>query len=304
MRYDDTGTVHYFTAADFDGLCAEPFSFVGDKGQDLRGNIYYYGQKSSERLVVFDHGMGAGHVAYMKEIEALARRGFTVLSYDHTGCRNSGGENIGGFSQSLSDLDYCIRAVRATPGLENISLSVVGHSWGAFSALNISAIHKDITHIVAMSGFISVKEMLRQIFPGILRLYVPALYRSEKQSLPDYAAYNAIDSLKKSRAQALIVHSDDDKVSSFKRHFVKMERALKDRPDTIFAHATAKGHNPNFTEAAVRIKDAFFADLTEKTRAGYFTDEAKKEEFKAGYDFGKMSEQDEMFWDGVAGFLN
>ena len=52
VRYDDTGTVHYFTAADFDGLCAEPFSFVGDKGQDLRGNIYYYGQKSSERLVV------------------------------------------------------------------------------------------------------------------------------------------------------------------------------------------------------------------------------------------------------------
>lgn len=303
VRYDDTGLVHYFTAADFPGLSSEPFSFVGDRGQRLRGNIYYYNDKSTERLVIFEHGMGGGHLAYMKEIEALARRGFTVLSYDHTGCMASEGENIGGFSQSLADLDYCIRAVRETPGLENIGLSVVGHSWGAFSTLNISAIHTDITHIAAMSGFVSVKSMLRGFFPGILGLYVPAIYKREKQRLPEYAEFDAIESLKKSNAHALIIHSDDDAVCSFKRHFAKMEKALSKRQKIIFAHATKKGHNPNFTERAVKIKDAFFADLTKKTKEGYFTDEVKKSEFKASYDFDKMSEQDEMFWDGVAGFL-
>ena len=303
VRFDDTGVVHYFSAEDFEGLFSDPFSFIGNRGQSLRGNIYYYGERSTERLVIFEHGMGAGHRAYIKEIEALAKRGFTVLSYDHTGCMESEGESIGGFAQSLADLDCCVKAVKSDPSLSKLSLSVVGHSWGAFSTLNISAIHTDITHIVAMSGFTSVRAMLKQFFKGPLRLYVPALYRLECRNVPKYAEYDAIESLKKSKAEALIIHSADDKTVSCKHHFDKMERALKNRPKTIFAKTENKGHNPNFTEGAVRIKDAFFAELTEKTKAGYFTDDAKKVEFKARYDFDKMSEQDEMFWDGVAGFL-
>lgn len=303
VRHDDVGLVHYFSAADFDGLVAEPFSFKGSRGQALCGYVYYYGSISNERLVIFDHGMGAGHRAYMKEIEALARRGFAVLSYDHTGCMRSEGENVGGFAQSLCDLDFCIRAVKADPRLASLSLSVVGHSWGAFSTLNISALHTDITHIVAMSGFVSVRSMLKQFFKGPLGLYIPALYRLECENQPDYAHFDAIESLKISQARALIIHSTDDKTVSFKQHFAKMEKALAARPDTVFLKVEGKGHNPNFTEDAVKIKDAFFADLTKKVKRGYFTDEAKKAEFKASYDFWRMSEQDEALWDKIADFL-
>ena len=304
-RYDDTGLIRYFTSDDFPGLSKEAFSFSGVHGQTLRGNVYYYGESDRERLVIFEHGMGGGHLSYMKEIAELSKRGFTVLSYDHTGCMESDGENIGGFAQSLADLDFCIRALRSEGSkYKTAKLSVVGHSWGAFSTMNICAIHKDVTHIAAMSGFISVKEILNQFFTGILRLYVPALYRFEEQNLPDYTDYNAIDSLKNSDVKAMIIHSEDDPTVSFKANFLKMKKKLSDKENITFVSCVGKGHNPNFTPWAVKLKDAFFADLTDKTKSGYFTDDIKKTEFKAQYDFDKMSEQDSAVWDDIASFLN
>ena len=111
-RNDDTGIIFYYDYTDFDGLSAKPYTFVGNRGQQLRGNFYFYGEQRYDRLIVFEHGMGAGHRAYMREIETIARAGYTVISYDKTGCRESEGENIGSFAQSIADLDFCLRSLR------------------------------------------------------------------------------------------------------------------------------------------------------------------------------------------------
>ena len=99
-RCDDTGTAFYFSSADFPGLEAEPFSFPSCKGHELKGYFYHYDDPIPGRIVVFDHGFGGGHRSYMKEIELLCRHGYLVFSYDHTGCMESGGDSIGGFTQS------------------------------------------------------------------------------------------------------------------------------------------------------------------------------------------------------------
>ncbi|MGN1347223.1 MAG: hypothetical protein ACI4V1_10600, partial [Eubacteriales bacterium] len=88
-RYDENGAVFYFSAADFPGLTAEPYSFSGGAGHTLKGAFYHYGSPIADRILVFDHGMGGGHRAYMKEIEQLARHGYLVFAYDHTGCMES-----------------------------------------------------------------------------------------------------------------------------------------------------------------------------------------------------------------------
>ena len=96
-RYDGNPLVKYFSVADFPGLQRTPFDFEGNAGQKLQGYYYYYSSPRRDRLVIFDHGMGGGHDSYMKEIELIARRGYMVFSYDHTGCKESGGENSIGF---------------------------------------------------------------------------------------------------------------------------------------------------------------------------------------------------------------
>ena len=104
-RHDPDGNLFYFSKSDFTGLESESFSFVGDRGQRLHGEIYFKGAIRTDRIVIFEHGMGCGHVAYMREIDVITERGYTVITYDHTGTRLSGGEHIGGFSQSLCDLE-------------------------------------------------------------------------------------------------------------------------------------------------------------------------------------------------------
>ena len=91
-RCDDVETVSYFSAADFPGLNNEAYSFKSSLGHNLNGYIYSYEGSNTDRLIVFDHGMGGGHLAYMKEIEMLCRHGYTVLAYDHTGCMQSEGK--------------------------------------------------------------------------------------------------------------------------------------------------------------------------------------------------------------------
>ena len=303
-RHDATADVFYFAPENFEGLLFDEYSFRGESGQLLSGAVYYMGERSTERLVIFDHGMGAGHRAYMKEIVMLVRAGFTVLTYDHTGCRFSEGEGTVGFAQSLSDLDYCLRSVKSDPVMKELPVSVVGHSWGGFSTMNISAIHKEITHVVAISGFVSVKIMLGQFFAGPLRFYRSRAYSAEAEAVPDYVEYDSRESLKASDAAALLIYSDDDKTVKAKNHFELLKAALSDRPKTELLLVHGKGHNPNYTEEAAKYKDAFFKELVKKRKSGTLSDDQAKQAFRDSFDWDKMTEQDQSVWDKIIGFLN
>lgn len=303
VRQDPPGDVFYYTHTDFPGLSASPFEFLGRDGQRLVGNFYYYGRQRFDRLVIFDHGMGNGHIAYMKEIERLARAGYTVLSYDHTGCRMSEGEHIGGFARSLSDLDHCVKAVKATEEYKNATISVVGHSWGAFSTMNIGALHADITHLVAMSGFISVKQIISQFLGGLLCFYRDPAYKIEVENNPEYVEYDARISLTKTNAKVLIFHSVDDKTVSVKKHFEHLQKALKGRPNTEFVLVSGKGHNPNYTEDAVKYKDEFSRELTRVRKSGELDTEEKKAAFIKRFDWDRMTAQDEEIWEKIISHL-
>ena len=67
-----------------------------------------------------------------------------------------------------------------------LDISVIGHSWGAFSTMNITALHPEISHIVAIAGFVSVEEMVGTFFGGILKGYRKAVLELEKKSNPRF----------------------------------------------------------------------------------------------------------------------
>lgn len=134
-RCDDNGTAFYFSASDFPGLKSEAYSFKASAGHTLNGALYHYDNPIPGRLIVFDHGFGGGHRSYMKEIEMLCRHGYLVFAYDHTGCMTSGGESPNGMAQSLCDLNDCITMLKADDRFAGMDISVMGHSWGGFSAL-------------------------------------------------------------------------------------------------------------------------------------------------------------------------
>ena len=300
-RQDNAGGIFYFQPADFPGLSAHPYAFPTIAGHMLKGYFYHYADPIPGRLIVFDHGMGNGHRAYMKEIGMLCRMGFLVFSYDHTGCMESGGEGTGGFAASLSDLDACFRALRAEPALAGRSFSVMGHSWGGFSTMNISALHPEITHVVSMSGFVSVERVVGQFFSGILKSYRELAMDLERRSNPDYVDFHAVDSLGETKAKVLLIYSDDDATVKKRAHYDALHEKLREKENIRFLLVSGKDHNPTYTKDAVAYNNAFFKTYT-KNMKKLNTPEAQKA-FMDRYDWNRMTEQDEAVWKKIEAHL-
>ena len=295
-RCDDTGLAHYFSHEDFPGLRQQPFDFKSSLGHDMKGWFYCYDEIIPGRLVIFEHGFGGGHRSYMKEIEMLCRRGFLVYTYDHTGCMESGGDSPRGLSQSLRDLNDAINALQATPGFRDLKISVMGHSWGAFSTMNIAALHPEVTHIVALCGFVSVEEMVGQFFSGILKGYRKAVLKIEQESNPDFVTYNAARTLADTAAKVLLIYSSNDKLVIREIHHGILSKALEGKADTRILLEENKGHNPNYTADAVAYLAQYTADLTRKLKDKKLNTEEEKKAFRDSWDWDRMTKQDEKVW--------
>ena len=298
-RTEETKAIFYFSSEDFKGLEKEPFAVRSQKGHRLQGYFYNYPDPKPDRIVIFEHGMGSGHRGYMKEIEILAQAGYLVYAYDHTGCMESGGETTGGFSQSLTDLDDILNAFKKHEVYRHYDISVIGHSWGGFSSLNISALHPQISHIVAISGFVSVEHILKQH----LGIFYKRIYEKERKKNPKYTKYNAIQTLMRTKSKMLVIHSDDDKVVDCKKNFDAMHKALVGYENITFWKVSGKRHNPNYTADAVKYKDDFFKRYQRALKNGALETERDKEVFAAGFDWQRMTAQDMAVWTRILEFL-
>ena len=301
-RQDSRGDVYYFSHEDFPALEFQPYEFKSSEGATLRGGFYSYEGYRKDKLVVFVHGMGGGHRSYMREIEKIARAGFRVFAFDQTGCMESGGDGALGFAHSLSDLDSALSSLKTTEALSEVEISVVGHSWGGFAAMNIPRYHKDIRNIVAISGFISVDAILKDNFKGPLSLFKKDLWRLELKVSKDYAGADARESLSNTESVVLIIHSKDDPVVSPKNNFDSLRLQLAEKDNITFLELDGKRHNPNYTKDALDYKDKFFKELSAHRRTSH-TD-AENEAFIRRFDWKRMTEQDEEVFKKIIEALN
>ena len=303
LRNDNPYGIFYFSPEDFPGLQSHAFSFPAKAGHELKGWFYHYEDPMPGRLVVFDHGMGNGHRAYMREIERLAREGFLVFSYDHTGCMASGGESTNGFAQSLSDLDDCITALEKVDTLKRRRIAVMGHSWGGYSTMNIAALHPEVSHVVSMSGFVSIPIMLQQTFSGLLKGYWESLWDLELRTNPDYAGFDSRKSIWFSDANYLLIYSADDKVVRKNPHYDMLHDCFARRYNVKLLLVEGKGHNPSYTKDAVAYKDAFFKDYQRAVKKKKLQTKQQQEAFMARYDWNRMTEQDDYVWKEILATL-
>ena len=130
------------------------------------------------------------------------------------------------------------------------------------------------------------------------------LYRSEMKKDLFLPETDAVNSLRQTRAQVLIVHSKDDKVVDYDHHFKHMKKALEDYPNIRFLSQKKKGHNPNYTEDAVKYKKDFFKIVRGLMRTGKTPTKEELNAFFAEHDFWRMTAQDEEVWREVFAVLD
>ena len=296
-RYDERDNAFYFSHTDFDGVNRENFNFLNCNGEQLKGYFYYPDNEIDGRIVIFEHGMGSGHRSYMREIVMLVRHGYRVFTYDRTGCASSAGKSIMGLSASINDFDHAMRALKVHEKYGKYDFSVVGHSWGGLSTMNAPYYHPEISHIVAISGAISLTALLEQELSGFMKHYVADAYEVEREYNGDYVFANAEHSLKNSDVKALIIHSVDDPVVSFDMHFKKLREALSYKENIRFLEVDGKKHNPNYTRSAVKLLAEYGKSL-KKNKKNLKTPE-QRQAFVDSFDWHAITEQDEEVWNEI-----
>lgn len=297
IRYDYEPYLKYFSSKDFDGLKAEKISFKSIHGDILKGNIYYYDGYDKDKLIVFVHGIGPGHLSYMREIEYLCKNNFRVLAYDMTGTGMSDGDTIYGLSEALADLDYALDYVWSSEELKNLEISVIGHSLGAYASLNIAYYKPNIKNIVAISGFESLSTLANSF--GVNN---DELLNYEKSVNPGYATSIGIEAIDAYKGNMLIIHSGDDCVVPHTAGISYIHECTANKK-VKYLLVESKGHNPNYTKEAVKYMKDIMGEFNTKINQGLIKAEQEKIEFFQNVDFYKMTEQDEDIFSQIIDLL-
>lgn len=252
---------------------------------------------------MFDHGIGSGHLAYLHEIEFLAQNGYAVYSYDHTGCVSTGGSGILGFAQGINDLDCVLTAIQQIPQFSDVPRKLIGHSWGGYASMNVSALHPEVTHIVSLAGFLSARSLIEQYIPKAFLKYSDEVMDRERRKNPQYADMDARESLLKSQAKLLHLQSKDDSKVKFELSYIPLSEALKDRKNTELIALDRRNHDPQRTPEAALANAAMLRELDCKQKKKQLSTASQQKAFQNTFDWNLICQQDTESWTKILKFL-
>lgn len=299
-RYDEVPYFKYFGLKDFPGLMSEEYSFMSFNNT-LRGFFYHYDNYDEDTIVIFCHGIGGGHSSYFKEIEKLAKAGFNVLGFDYTGCVLSEGDTSNGLSNSLRDLDMCIKSLRCKDEYKDKKIYVVGHSWGAYAAGAIN-LYERVDKVVSIAPFISPKVMYNCFFKFPFFFLTPLGMALEKSHLGGYAYASVLDALNIQGVKALVLASFDDSVIPFKKNTKKLIYKVKNN-NVKFLISEGKNHFPHYSYDAVNYFIEVNTTYKKKLKDKTIKTNEDKAEYYSHVDFDRCSAQDEHTWRDIIKFL-
>ena len=265
---------------------------INYKKDVISGHFIYGKNYDNTKIVVFSHGIDSYYKSYMQEGNYLANNGFKVFMYDALGTNETTGR-IEGLTNGPKTLDIVLKYLKAN--FPDQSLICVGHSWGAFSAINAGYANK-VDKIVAISPFVSINRIIRDVSANVIvKTLLGNTELVEFMKCGKYAFSNSVKALNKFRGKALVIHSKDDYLISYYKHMKYIMDHVKNK-GVNYLVVDHKGHNPSYTEAGVtKLKDSFFK-LNE-------LEGEEKEEFLKHCDFIAMGRLDERVMDQIVSFI-
>lgn len=243
-RFDKDEAIPYLSYKDYPGLNYQEYSFHNSLNTEIKYFIYNYDNPIKDKVVLFCHGIGPGHSAYLAEIEMLCKHGYKVLTLDYTGCGLSSGETMYSMNAPTRDVIDLLNHLN----IKN-EIILVGHSLGAYTALNVinkaSFIHK----AVIISGFIDLKYEAKTL--AKLNMFANEILKYEKQINPEYFGIDNISYLKTTSDKLLFIQSIDDYIVDYGTGLKEVESYHN--PNITCVREENKKHNPTYTKEAVEL---------------------------------------------------
>ena len=294
IREDKDPAIPYLSHEDFDGLKQEADSFINPLGKRIAFFWYHYDNYIKDKVIVFLHGIGPGHTAYIREIEKICKEGYRVLTFDYLGCGESEGEWVISSNQPTKDLISL---------LEHLSLKeeviLIGHSMGAYTALNAINKLSFVKKAVIMSGFLEIKDVLQNALK--LNIFTLSVTSYEKHLNPHLLDVDNKTYLKNTTDKLLFIHSKDDPIVGYKYTIDVINKFNNPNIETLTV--LDRHHNPNYTKDAVDYMNQTIGTyLTLMKKKKLQTIEERKEYF-ADKSLMRMTEQDDEVFKKIFEFI-
>ncbi|MBQ8927423.1 MAG: alpha/beta hydrolase [Oscillospiraceae bacterium] len=251
---------------------------------------YLYGMETAEPvgLLVFAHGIGAGHESYINQLMWFADRGWWVFAYDATGSCTSEGSGTVGLVQSALDLDAAFQYVESDPRFEELPVCLLGHSWGGFAVTGVLNFDHRITAVTSLSGYAYPLDMLDAGAVGAVGAPLAAVFRPfshgyHRLMFGKNSGLNAVDGINRAGVPVLVIHGQDDTTVDYGTLSILSHQGEITAPGAVFETITGDHahHNDFFNgEAANACFDAYeetIAGLTEEY-GGTLPDEVRAQE--------------------------
>ena len=287
-RYDKDGYTPYLSSENFSGLNKETYSFTNSLGANISYFYYYYENYNPNLIILFLHGLGPGHTAYIREIQTLAKMGYKVLTLDYMGCDSSGGDKMPSLNEPTRDVDELLNYLNL-----KTQIVVIGHSLGGYTAYNIINIRNELNKVVVMSGFLCPDVVLNYLMK--VKVFSKAIARYEKKVEPKYFPIDNYKYIKETKDRLLIIHSKDDPVVNYHAAIDPIVKANNANIEIVTVNG--RGHNPNYSDRAAKIVTDVFSKYYKMKK------EEDKEKLMKDQDVWAMTEQDPEIFNKIKAFI-
>ncbi|MBQ3940036.1 MAG: alpha/beta fold hydrolase [Oscillospiraceae bacterium] len=206
---------------------------------------YIYGAENEKGLIVWSHGIGCGHEAYLEDILWFADRGWRVFAYDGTGSGESEGSGSRGLAQSAQDLNCALDFVERDLRLAGIPVMLVGHSWGGYAAGAVLNYDHRVRAAVSISGYSDPMEMLREGADEMLgkvgsTLSYPFLWGYNRLLFGANLNLTAAEGISHSTVPVLVLHGEHDEVISYDRCSILSKQDQITNPNVTYETLTGE----------------------------------------------------------------
>lgn len=191
----------------------EEFNFYSGKNR-LQG--YLYKSHQEKGIILMAHGIESGADSFLPVITFFIDEGFTVVTFDGTGTRDSEGEGIRGISQTRLDVLAGSSYIKQDDNLNNLPLFLYGHSMGGYAVLSALEQDSDVDAVIALAPFNSPLDTLK--FQTMEKMGVLSHLLYPFLSLQHYLTFGedfnvtAVEQINESNIPVMIVYGTQDDI--------------------------------------------------------------------------------------------
>lgn len=239
-RADGSLSIHYSLPSYYKNLNVERSYFLNNKR--VRLSVYEYSLKGTnpEKIILFTHGVGAGHFYILRLINYLCEQGFRVIAYDQYASGTSEGYRLESMIQGAIDIKYAIRYVE---NKYHQNFSLMGHSWGGFCSAQGLRYSKHIDKCLSIAGVDCEAEMINpKLKLRSLVVFIIKLVNSTKYG--KYAFYTSSGAFKKTNAKVMYLQGKADLVVLPKLTGYRYQKMFKNKPNIRIEMIDKKAHAP------------------------------------------------------------